>query len=77
MLFNLLNNGQLLPHFVQLRKYNPGNALHEKGLHRHNGNGPLVCSQERRAAMVRRINRLSTARCVPRFPDMPLHEKGS
>ena len=30
------------------------------------GDGPLVSNQERRAAVVPRINRSSTARCVPR-----------
>ena len=39
----------------------PGHALHEKGLQRQTGVGPLVSSQERRAAVVPLINRLSTA----------------
>ena len=38
----------------------PGHALHEKGLQRHMGDGPLVSSSERRAGFVPRINRLST-----------------
>ena len=38
-----------------------GHALHEKGLQRQIGIGLLFCSQERRATVVRRINRLSTA----------------
>ena len=39
----------------------PRHALHEKGLQRQIGVGTLVCSQEWRAAVVPRINRLSTA----------------
>ena len=39
----------------------PGHALHEKGLQRQKGVGPLVGSQERRALLVPLINRLSTA----------------
>ena len=39
----------------------PGHALHEKGLQRRIGIGPLVSSQERRAAVVPRINCWSTA----------------
>ena len=39
----------------------PGNALHEKGLQRQKGVGPLVSSQEQRALLVPVINRLSTA----------------
>ena len=35
----------------------PGHALHEKGLQRQKGVGPLVNSQERRAAVVPVINR--------------------
>ena len=35
----------------------PGHALHEKGLQRHNGVGPLVSSQEERALAVLLINR--------------------
>ena len=35
------------------------------------GDGELVSSQSQRAAVVLRINRSSTARCVPDFPDMP------
>ena len=38
----------------------PGHALHEKGLQRQLGVGTLVRNQERRAAVVPRINRLST-----------------
>ena len=43
------------------RNHFPGHALHESGLRRQIGVGPLVSSQERRAAVVPRINRLSTA----------------
>ena len=43
----------------------PGHALLEKDLQRQLGAGTLVSSQERRAAVVPRINRGSTARCVP------------
>ena len=39
----------------------PGHALHEKGLQRQKGVGPLVSSQEHRALPVPRCNRLSTA----------------
>ena len=39
----------------------PGHALHEKGLQRQQGVGPLASSQERRAVFVTRINRVSTA----------------
>ena len=35
----------------------PGHALHEKGLQRQIGDGTLVSSQKRRAAVVPRINR--------------------
>ena len=35
----------------------PGHALHEKGLHRQKGAGPLVSSQERRVLAVPLINR--------------------
>ena len=35
----------------------PGHALHEKGLQRQISAGPLVSSQERRAAVVPRVNR--------------------
>ena len=45
--------------------YFPGHALHEKGLQRQIGDGTLVSSQERRAAVVPRINRVSTADFVP------------
>ena len=45
----------------------PGNTLHEKGLQRQKGVGPLVGSQERRALLVLVINRLSTADFVPAF----------
>ena len=38
----------------------PGHALHEKGLQRQKGDGPLVSSQEHRALLVPRLNRLST-----------------
>ena len=47
------------------RYHFPGHALHEKGLQRQTGVGSLVRSQERRAAVVPRINRLSTARQPP------------
>ena len=40
----------------------PGHALHEKGLQRQKGFGPLVGSQEQRALLVPVINRGSTAR---------------
>ena len=53
----------------------PGHALHEKGLQGQKGVGPLVSSWERRAAVVPLMNRLSTARCVPPFPDMPCMKK--
>ena len=43
----------------------PGHALHEKGLQRQKGVGPLVSSQEHRALLVLRINRGSTAGFVP------------
>ena len=39
----------------------PGHALHEKGLQRQTSVGTLVSSQERRAAVVPRINRGKTA----------------
>ena len=39
--------------------------MHEKGLQRQIGVGPLVSSQERRAAVVPRINRSSTGYRVP------------
>ena len=39
----------------------PGHALHEKGLQRQIGIGPLVGSQERRALLVPVLNRLQTA----------------
>ena len=39
----------------------PGHALHDKGLQRQKGVGPLVNSQGRRALFVPVINRLSTA----------------
>ena len=44
-----------------------GNPLHEKGLQRQQGDGPLVGSQERRVLLVPVMNRLSTAYCVPAF----------
>ena len=43
----------------------PGHALHEKGLQRQKGDGPLVSSQEQRALLVPLMNRLSTADFVP------------
>ena len=43
----------------------PGHALHEKGFQGQKGVGTLVSNQERRAAVVPRINCGSTARCVP------------
>ena len=43
----------------------PGHALHEKGLQRQKGVGPLVSSQEQRALLVPRLHRSSTGRCVP------------
>ena len=42
-----------------------GHALHKKGLQRQIGVGTLVSNQERRAPLVPRINRLSTAGFVP------------
>ena len=42
----------------------PGHALHEKGLQRQTGVGPLVSSQEQRALLVSVISRLST-NCQP------------
>ena len=48
----------------------PGHALHEK-----QEIGPVVSSQKRRAAVVPLINRSSTARSVPPFPDMPCMKK--
>ena len=39
----------------------PGHSLHEKGVQRQIGVGTLVSNKERRAAVVPRINRLSTA----------------
>ena len=39
----------------------PGHALHEKNLRRQIGDGSLVSSEERKAAVVLRINRVSTA----------------
>ena len=42
----------------------PGHALHEKGLQRQKGVGPLVGSQERRALLVPLINRVKTV-CQP------------
>ena len=42
-----------------------GNASHEKDLQRHKGGGPLVSSQEQRAAIVLGISRSSTGRFVP------------
>ena len=50
---------------IPLMSMIPGYALHEKGLQRQISNGPLVSSQERRAAVTPRINRWSTAGCVP------------
>ena len=43
----------------------PGHALHEKGLQRQIGVDTLVSRQQRRALAVPRLNRGSTARCVP------------
>ena len=40
----------------------PGHALHEKSLQKQKSIGPLVRSQEQRALLVPRINRLPTAR---------------
>ena len=45
----------------------PGHALHEKGLQKQKGVGPLVSNQERRAHRVPRINRSLIARCVLLF----------
>ena len=45
--------------------------MHEKGLQRQKSVGPLVSSQERRAAVVPRINRLSTG-CQPRALCSPI-----
>ena len=42
----------------------PGHALHEKGLQKQNGDGPLVSSQEQRALLAPRKNLLSTG-CQP------------
>ena len=39
--------------YIYIYIYIPGQALHEKGLQRQIGVGPLVSSQERRAAVVR------------------------
>ena len=49
------------PLYICCVKKNPSHALHEKGLQRQKGDGPQVSSQERRAAVVPRINRLSSA----------------
>ena len=49
-----------------LRYSIPGHALHEKGLQRQKGVGPLVSSQERRAAVVPVISRSSTVYRDPR-----------
>ena len=43
----------------------PGHALHEKGLQRQMGVGPLVSSQERKALMAPVVNRLSNGDFVP------------
>ena len=43
----------------------PGHALHEKVLHRQKSNGPLVSNQERRAAVVPRLNHSSTVYFFP------------
>ena len=57
----------------------PGHALHEKGLQRQKGAGPLVSSQEERALLVLLINRGKTGR-QPRIlfphavPGHALHE---
>ena len=42
--------------FVSVNPF-PGHALHEKGLPRQKGDGPLVSSQEQRALLVLLINR--------------------
>ena len=49
------------------RRLFPGHALHEKGLQRQQGGGPLVGSQERRALLGPLISRLQTADFVPAF----------
>ena len=48
------------PDVLFLRRF-PGYALHEKGLQTHIGVSTLVSSQEQRALLVPRLNRLSTA----------------
>ena len=47
------------------REFVPGHALHEKGLQRQKGVGPLASSKEQRALLVPLINRLSTASLIP------------
>ena len=42
---------------AQLLINHPGHALHEKGLQKQKGVGPLVTSQEQRALLVPRLNR--------------------
>ena len=59
----------------------PGHALHEKSFQRQKGVVPLVGSQEQRAVLVPRLNRLPTG-CQPVIlfphpvPGHALHEKG-
>ena len=48
------------PRNVVSISWSPGHTLHERGLPKQIGVGPLVSSQERRTAVVPRINRLST-----------------
>ena len=56
-------NRRVIPSYaLHEKRFLPGYALHEKGLQRQIGDGPLVSSQERRAAVVLRINRSSAAR---------------
>ena len=59
--------------YIYIFLFSPGYALHEKGLQRQISVGTLASSQERRALLVPRINRWSTAGFVPpsvyiRFP---------
>ena len=54
-----------VPAADKCKNHVPGHALHEKGLQRQVGVGTLVSSQERRALLVARINRGSTAGFVP------------
>ena len=70
------------PRFVRVLEqfYIPGHALHEKGLRIQKGEGPLGRSQERRAAIVLRMNRESNGHHVAPFDfkiaGHTLHEKG-